>query len=139
MSRPPNFFRDARLPAPKANRTGRDADPRRTIPLNSKRWQDLRELILSDEPLCKHCLERGHITPATDVDHVSGDPSDNSRDNLQGLCHECHSRKTAADHGKRVKQGCDVDGVPDHWKNRQQPTALDRRPPSHLTLTAKNQ
>lgn len=32
--------------------------------------------------------------------------------NLVGLCHECHSRKTARDHGKRVAYGCDAQGMP---------------------------
>ncbi len=122
-----------------SKRTGRDADPRRTIPLNTARWQRLRRLVLADSPLCAHCYQRGLIVPATDVDHVSGDPSDNSQSALQSLCHTCHSRKTAADHGKRVAQGCDIDGIPldpaHPWriaKNRQQPSALDR--PRRLPL-----
>ena len=121
----------------RSSRTGRDADPRRTIPLNSSHWQRLRALILDDEPLCRHCWERGLTVPATDVDHISGDPSDNSRENLAGLCHSCHSIKTAADHGKRVNQGCGVDGLPASWKNHEQPTAPDRTPSLPLTLTAK--
>lgn len=99
-----------------SNRTGRDADPRRTIPLQSAQWQRLRASILIDEPLCRHCMSRGIVTAGTDVDHISGDPSDNSRENLQVLCHSCHSIKTAADHGKRVMEGCDVNGMPDRWK-----------------------
>ena len=95
-----------------ANRTGRDADPRRTIPLNSYAWQRLRASVLAEEPLCRRCSYFGQTVPATDVDHISGDPSDNSRDNLQGLCHECHSIKTAADHGKRVRCGHDASGLP---------------------------
>lgn len=99
-----------------SNRTGRDADPRRAIPLNTARWQRLRAQVQAEEPLCRHCLSRGLTVPSTDCDHISGDPSDNSRENLQMLCHECHSRKTAADHGKRVSTGCDVDGLTPEWK-----------------------
>ncbi len=95
-----------------ANRTGRDADPRRTLPLVSAAWQRLRAFVLSGEPLCRHCHARGIVTEATDVDHVSGDPSDNSTENLQPLCHACHSRKTAADQGKRVSLGHDTEGLP---------------------------
>ncbi len=92
----------------KANPTGRDADPRRAIPLNSTRWRKLRARILAEEPLCRMCSE-----PATDVDHISGDPSDNRRVNLQGLCHACHSHKTARERaGKPVVIGCDADGWP---------------------------
>ena len=113
MSKSPTFFRDARLPIPKQARpTGRDADPRRTIPLNSAAWQKLRARVLEAEPLCRDCFRRGLITPATDVDHISGDPSDNSLDNLQGLCHECHSIKTMCERHGRPLPGSDVDGLP---------------------------
>ena len=95
-----------------ANRTGRDADPRRALPLNGSAWQRLRASVLSGEPLCRHCAARGLVTEATDVDHVSGDPGDNSSENLQPLCHSCHSLKTASDQGKRVSMGCDKDGMP---------------------------
>ncbi len=96
----------------KANQSGRDADPRRTIPLNSARWRKLRAYILNESPMCEHCMDRGILTPATDVDHVNGDPSDNSMANLQSLCHSCHSIKTARDHGKNVAMGCDLNGMP---------------------------
>ena len=121
----------------RANRTGRDADPRRTIALNTAAWQKLRAVVLAERPLCEHCVARGIVSLATDVDHRDGDPSNNERSNLSSLCHACHSRKTARDHGKRVAYGCDVNGVPldpSHpWRreleNHQQPTALDRPPP----------
>lgn len=99
-------------PLKRANRTGRDADPRRTLALNTSAWQKLRASVLRESPLCAHCLKRGLVVTATDVDHISGDPSDNSIDALQALCHSCHSLKTAADHGKNVHQGCDVNGMP---------------------------
>ena len=75
----------------RTSRTGRDADPRRTLKLNGAAWQRLRASVLAESPLCAHCLKRGVTTMATDVDHVSGDPSDNSRNALQPLCHSCHS------------------------------------------------
>ncbi|MCS6490770.1 HNH endonuclease [Burkholderia thailandensis] len=96
----------------RANRTGRDADPRRAIPLNSAAWQRLRSLVLAEEPLCRECSKRGQIVPATDVDHHDGNPGNNELENLVPLCHACHSRKTAADHGKRVRHGCDANGMP---------------------------
>lgn len=95
-----------------ANRTGRDADPRRTLPLNRAAWQKLRASVLADEPLCRDCSARGVVEPATDVDHHDGNPGNNDRDNLVPLCHSCHSRKTARDHGARVGMGCGVDGMP---------------------------
>ena len=93
--------------------TGRDADPRRTIPLQSAAWQKLRERVLARDPICQECYRRGHITPATDADHVNGDPSDNRMSNLQGLCHSCHSHKTMRErHGRKPVMGCDVNGMP---------------------------
>lgn len=113
---PPNFFRDAQLPVParyrKAKATGRDADPRRVLPLTGAAWRKLRKYILEQSPLCEHCDQRGLVVEATDVDHVNGDPSDNSMANLQSLCHSCHSTKTAADHGKSVRTGHGIDGLP---------------------------
>ncbi len=93
----------------RANPTGRDADPRRTIPLNSAAWRRLRARVLAEQPLCLMCND-----VATDVDHVSGDPSDNSRENLQPLCHACHSHKTARERTGNavVIRGCNADGWP---------------------------
>lgn len=95
----------------RAKATGRDADPRRTIPLNSSAWRKLRASVLDGEPLCRHCAARGLTVTATDVDHMSG-ADDNRRESLQPLCHQCHSRKTAADQGKSVYMGCDAEGMP---------------------------
>lgn len=96
----------------RAKATGRDADPRRTLPLNGSAWQRLRASVLAGEPLCRFCLNAGKTVPATDLDHRNGDPGDNRILNLQPLCHECHSRKTAQDHGRRVNWGCDSEGLP---------------------------
>lgn len=91
--------------------TGRNADPRRTIPLNSAAWRRLRAYVLRDEPLCRHCRRCGRYTPANVVDHISGDPSDNSRANLQSLCEPCHNRKTARGNDVPLP-GCDARGIP---------------------------
>ena len=96
----------------RAKATGRDADARRTLKLNTAAWQKLRASVLATAPLCEHCKRRGVITSATDVDHVNGDPSDNTEANLQSLCHSCHSLKTARDQGKNVSMGCDIHGMP---------------------------
>lgn len=102
---------------PKAKRTGRDADPRRLLPLTGAAWQKLRAQVLAEEPLCRECLEQGRTEPSTDCDHIDGNPGNNERSNLQGLCHACHSTKTAADHGKATKQPIGLDGMPKSWRD----------------------
>lgn len=125
----------------RARPTGRDADPRRTIPLQSSAWQRLRAVVLAERPLCVDCFELGRLTIATDVDHDDGDPSNNERCNLVSRCHSCHSAKTMRErHGSRPVYGCDVNGMPldpaHPWnRNHQQPSASDRM--SSLRLTAK--
>lgn len=96
----------------KAKASGAKADPRRVLPLDGAAWRKLRRYILTESPLCEHCDSKGLTVAATDVDHIDGDPSNNGMANLQSLCHECHSTKTAIDHGKRAKTGHGADGLP---------------------------
>lgn len=62
-------------------------------------WQKMRLAQLAREPLCKACTARGHIVPATVVDHVRRHGNDVNRffdaNNLQSLCKPCHDHKTA--------------------------------------------
>ena len=90
----------------------RQQETGRTLALDGKAWRRLRAVILGERPLCQHCLDRGVIEPATEVDHVDNDPTDNRPEALQSLCKPCHSRKTQADMGKRVSYGCDSKGMP---------------------------
>lgn len=59
----------------------------------------LRPEQLLREPFCRECAKFGLRIPATDVDHIVPHRGDWSlfvdSDNLQSLCHSCHSRKTA--------------------------------------------
>jgi 5-methylcytosine-specific restriction protein A len=66
----------------------------------SKVWKQLRKIILTNNPMCVHCLNDDTITIATDVDHII-DHKGNVKlfydiNNLQSLCHNCHSKKTRA-------------------------------------------
>lgn len=65
---------------------------------SSARWRRLRAQVLAEEPLCLACRAEGQLEPATDVDHVVPHRGNRARffdrDNLQALCHACHSRKT---------------------------------------------
>jgi len=62
-----------------------------------RRWEAIRDIVLSGEPLCREHARRGETVAATDVDHIirrALGGSDNE-DNLQPLCAECHGAKTA--------------------------------------------
>ena len=124
--------------------TGRDADPRRTIPLNSAAWQKLRASVLAEDPLCWDCQRLGHVEIATDVDHDDGNPGNNSRENLVPRCHSCHAHKTMRErHGKTAVMGCDVNGVPldpAHPWNREKSLGADpARPPCTPVLNPKSE
>lgn len=64
----------------------------------TSRWSRHRQLHLSKHPLCHACLQRGIVTPATDIDHVFAwrhlgkDAFYNNF--FQCLCHECHASKS---------------------------------------------
>jgi 5-methylcytosine-specific restriction endonuclease McrA len=84
-------------------------DPIRKLYRN-KRWQATRQKVLSRDILCRSCGHRA----ATEVDHILSarlivdnfgvqafyDPA-----RLQGLCHGCHSSKTAIESGFTGEKG----------------------------------
>lgn len=101
----------------------------RTLALNGKAWLTLRAVVLREQPLCDICMrEDDRPVMATDVHHIDGNPANNTRENLQPLCHSCHSTLTMAElHGRSISaKGCDVDGLP-----------LDSRHPWRMALNAK--
>ena len=62
-------------------------------------WRRLRAIVLARHPVCADpfSLHRGAVVLATDVDHIMPKAA-GGRDvenNLQALCHSCHSHKTA--------------------------------------------
>ena len=85
---------------------------RRFLHTGSKQWRAIRQMVLDREPLCRYCKARGIVTPATEVDHIHRDTSDNRLEALQPLCKSCHSEKTAAEVEGRMMKGCDVNGWP---------------------------
>jgi 5-methylcytosine-specific restriction protein A len=64
----------------------------------SAKWQRTRLIKLAESPLCEMCLVSGMTTPAVHVDHIVPLSEDYNKrldyDNLQSLCHSCHSKKT---------------------------------------------
>ena len=96
----------------------RDKDYQRL--LNSKRWKELRQWKLQQNPLCEICKSEGYIRSAIDVHHKI--PCETARnvfemeqlcfsvDNLQALCIPCHQRlhREANSHTKEAhKQRAD--------------------------------
>lgn len=67
------------------------------------RWQKARAGYLAKHPLCAECERNARVAAATDLDHVIPHRGDHElfwdRSNWQGLCHPCHSRKTATEDG----------------------------------------
>lgn len=60
-------------------------------------WRKKRAAVLSrDNGLCQVCKSKGIYTPATEVDHIKNkaDGGDDSIDNLQAICKDCHKIKT---------------------------------------------
>jgi len=69
------------------------------------RWRRLRKIFLAAHPLCEDPYgihaSYSEVSPSTDVDHIIArkDGGTDEWNNLQALCHECHSRKTAIENG----------------------------------------
>jgi len=67
---------------------------------DKRAWRDrIRPAQLSNSPLCEDCKKTDTLKPATEVDHIDGNPYNNSPDNLRSLCKSCHSKKTAKHDG----------------------------------------
>jgi 5-methylcytosine-specific restriction enzyme A len=59
------------------------------------RWQQLRDRVLREEPLCYYCKAMGFTVAATSVDHMT--PKErggtDARTNLVGACKPCNDAK----------------------------------------------
>lgn len=68
------------------------------------KWRKLRARFIQAHPWCEDpfCVHGDQLVPATDVDHIVPlkEGGTNDFENLQSLCHECHSRKTALFDGR---------------------------------------
>lgn len=76
-----------------------------------RKWLRLRHVVLVEEPVCMVCDRK----PSTQVDHIKpvSKGGTDVRDNLQGICNDCHDEKTRKDLGikkRLIKIG--LDGYP---------------------------
>lgn len=67
-------------------------------------WRNARDWHIGEHPLCAECERQGIVKAGEHVDHIIPfrgieDPLRLDADNLQTLCRECHSRKTAREDG----------------------------------------
>ena len=82
---------------------------------NSRRWQRVARAQLAAKPLCRMCVERGRLTPATVADHLmphNGDVNLFWFGELQSLCASCHGRDKRWEEHKGYRPDIGVDGWP---------------------------
>lgn len=82
------------------------AQPTQTVRTRGRRWMETRDRILRRDPLCVMCQAESVVKASEEVDHrvplEQGGSDDDG--NLQGLCHDCHAAKTAAEQRRRFGQ-----------------------------------
>ena len=79
---------------------------------NNTEWRKMRTSYIKEHPICEECLNKGKVTPATDVHHIkspfnSGDINYTlllDYNNLKSLCQECHGNIHANQQGKTTIQ-----------------------------------
>jgi len=82
---------------------------------NRPSWQRRRAYQLQCEPLCKFCLQRGRVEPATVADHIDAHAGDYNKFRLgalQSLCATCHSSTKAVIEKRGYDVAIGADGVP---------------------------
>lgn len=68
-----------------------------------------------DKVLCQPCHRLGRTTQAAEVDHITNKAQggNDSLENLQAICRECHAEKTSREgNGGRVGPVIGLDGWP---------------------------
>lgn len=70
----------------------------------TKAWRQLRRIKLGRQPVCERC----RVALATEVHHIENARGNEEGrldlDNLQSLCHRCHSSETVGEINNRRRQ-----------------------------------
>ena len=61
--------------------------------LHSTTWRKIREMKLRRDPLCETHLAQGRTVAASMVHHVDGNELNNTDENHQSLCNDCHEEE----------------------------------------------
>ncbi|WP_350339794.1 HNH endonuclease [Sanyastnella coralliicola] len=94
----PSINRNSKRPPWQGKRRAQQGRKKRTKNYDSPEWRKLRRSVLNENPLCVECEKRGVYKPADVVDHITPYNQGGSfwdRNNLQGLCHSHHNKKSA--------------------------------------------
>jgi 5-methylcytosine-specific restriction protein A len=85
---------------------------RTDLRIRGRKGVRLRERIRREEPLCRACLAAGRVSATTEIDHIVplAKGGTNDRENLRGLCKDCHRAVTSDTFGR--KQRIDASGWP---------------------------
>ena len=94
---------------------------------NRKEWKAARRAQLSRQPLCERCLQAGHITAATVVNHRKPHKGNWSLfidpDNHESVCAPHHDTLIQREEARGYTIGSDISGRPldpgHPWNNRQ--------------------
>ena len=101
------FDRPWKAKAKKVERT--DDKRERDQFYTGKRWRELREYWLRQQPLCQRCLNQGRVKPAHVVHHKVERLDDPSLaydvENLESLCLSCHARHHKRGHSLKGQHG----------------------------------
>ena len=72
---------------------------------NTSQWKAVRTMKMNRNPFCEICQSHGRSEKAFFIDHIkeiADGGASLDMENLQSLCHSCHSRKTLQERNRRV-------------------------------------
>lgn len=74
--------------------------------ITGRKLQTIRNRFLRSNPLCAECLKNGVYTLATIRDHIVSlaEGGQDTEENTQALCIECHNKKTQEEARRGMKK-----------------------------------